>query len=64
MFSYLYFHPDCQALFDDGYKESGIYTIHHFQNDDGMKVFCEMTNQTGWIVSKRFNKYYLLLMQI
>ena len=47
----LFVHPDCQDLLDAGYKEDGIYTIHPFQNDEGMKVFCDMTKNTGWIVS-------------
>ncbi|XP_071795628.1 uncharacterized protein [Asterias amurensis] len=44
---------DCQALLDAGYKEDGIYTIHPFQNDKGIKVFCDMTHHTGWIVFQR-----------
>jgi hypothetical protein len=42
---------DCQALLDAGFKEDGIYTIHPYQNDEGVKVFCDMTKHTGWIVS-------------
>ncbi|XP_071795596.1 uncharacterized protein [Asterias amurensis] len=44
---------DCQALLDAGYKEDGEYTIHPFQNDEGIKVFCDMTKHTGWIVFQR-----------
>ena len=47
----LFISSDCQALLDAGYKEDGIYTIHPFQNDEGIKVFCDMTHHTGWIVS-------------
>ena len=42
---------DCQALLDAGNKDNGIYTIHPFQNNEGIKVLCDMTNHTGWIVS-------------
>ncbi|XP_071796246.1 uncharacterized protein [Asterias amurensis] len=44
---------DCQALLDAGFKEDGIYTIHPYQNDEGVKVFCDMTKHTGWIVVQR-----------
>ncbi|XP_071795614.1 uncharacterized protein [Asterias amurensis] len=44
---------DCQALLDVGYKEDGIYTIHPYQNDEGIKVFCDLTKHTGWIVFQR-----------
>ncbi|XP_071795634.1 coagulation factor VIII-like [Asterias amurensis] len=44
---------DCQALLDAGYKDNGIYTIHPYQNDEGIKVFCDMTKHTGWIVFQR-----------
>ncbi|XP_071796313.1 uncharacterized protein [Asterias amurensis] len=44
---------DCQNLLDAGYKHNGIYTIHPYQYDKGIKVFCDMTKQTGWIVVQR-----------
>ncbi|XP_071796301.1 uncharacterized protein [Asterias amurensis] len=44
---------DCQALLDAGYKEDGIYTIHPYQNDEGIEVFCDMKKHTGWIVVQR-----------
>ncbi|XP_033639071.1 microfibril-associated glycoprotein 4-like [Asterias rubens] len=44
---------DCQALLDAGFKEDGIYTIHPYQNDEGVKVFCDMTKHTSWIVAQR-----------
>ncbi|XP_071796300.1 uncharacterized protein [Asterias amurensis] len=47
-----HFH-DCQALMDASYREDGIYTIHPFQNNEGIKVFCDMTKRTGWIVVQR-----------
>ncbi|XP_071796274.1 uncharacterized protein [Asterias amurensis] len=47
------FPADCQALLDAGNNDNGIYTIHSFQNNEGIKVLCDMTNHTGWIVVQR-----------
>ncbi|XP_033640221.1 coagulation factor VIII-like isoform X2 [Asterias rubens] len=44
---------DCQALLDAGHKLDGIYTIYPYQNDTGIKVFCDMKSDTGWIVIQR-----------
>ena len=43
-------HTDCQAAYDDGWQQSGLYTIspHGTKQID---VLCEQTLDGGWTVS-------------
>ena len=45
-------HVDCQTLLDAGNTVSGVYTIYPLQYPDGLEVYCNMNNGTGWMVSE------------
>ena len=55
---------DCQALFDAGHNESGVYNITPSQYPDGLEVYCHMNThrQIGWIVSLLFSLYIFIIL--